>query len=60
MWKYRIEGLLVLAVLAVAYVIWGDNVTLPSYQAVPFRWRLGIASGIVLVTTAIVLLVRYA
>jgi len=54
-----LTGLIALVVLAIAYVIKGDRWALPAYQIVPFPWRVGIASGIVLVTTAIVLLVRY-
>jgi hypothetical protein len=59
MWKYDLGGLVVLLFLAIAYVLRGEGVTLPGYQAIPLRWRIGIASGIFLVATVIVLLVRF-
>ena len=49
---------IVLVILWLAYVIRGDSMTLPGCRPVPIRWRIGIATGVVVVTEVIVSLVR--
>jgi hypothetical protein len=51
---YGLSGLVVLLLLAIAYVLRGDQFR----EQVPLRWRIGIASTIFIVTVVIVLLVR--
>jgi len=60
MYEHYLTGLIGLVLVAAAYVICGDRWPFAGpYGNIPFRWRLGIGGGILLVTTATVLLMLY-